>query len=274
MVSFHHDAMNHPIAFVTPARLVALLLAFGVAVGCEALSGGDGQLTQQKVVDISGGDIDCNNDSFVDSECEKCTAEGFVLRVCFEDEFGGFPGGGGGGGPRGPGGGTGGGSPGGSPEPPAPQRAPGACGNSDACIALYEEAKEVYLGGPCCGLDPFLPSRQVFWSGYWNQQRAEWWAKQNGYTTLSQMLEATARGGILARRIESLGQAGHLSWDEAREVWKLLSRRWASLARGDIYLFVDRASPDSLFQTVEYRILRQLEEKGLVRLYYMVELQR
>ena len=91
--------------------------------------------------------------------------------------------------------------------------------------------------------------------GIWNRELAEEFAKTNGKTTLEQ----TAGGKYLdeKRLFPANNPNSPLTGDQAAEVWKNLSRRYAEQASGNAYGFVQGAREGSIFNTVEFPTLSQ-----------------
>lgn len=108
------------------------------------------------------------------------------------------------------------------------------------------------------------PWGRLFWSGEGMQDSAEFWGRWSGAATQEMALESTLRGQLLMQSLQS----GKFTWAETIEVWRLLARRWASDARGDVYVFLRFPKRDGVWATVERPILEELERRGLVRLHF------
>jgi hypothetical protein len=94
------------------------------------------------------------------------------------------------------------------------------------------------------------PSKAVFYSGRGNRELAETFAKQSGKTTL----EMTPGGRWLDQQ-KLFGSDSPLTRAEARQVWSILSKRYADEASGTAIGFVKGSTVDSIFNTVEYDAL-------------------
>ncbi|HWQ51396.1 MAG TPA: hypothetical protein VN369_06275 [Terriglobales bacterium] len=92
----------------------------------------------------------------------------------------------------------------------------------------------------------------VFYSGAGNRARAEAFAKLNGKTTL----EMTP-GGKYFESLKLFDPGSPITKDQAREIWEILSERYAKTASGNVYGFVKGSKPGSIFNTVEYQALQK-----------------
>ncbi len=109
--------------------------------------------------------------------------------------------------------------------------------------ALVEKAKTV---------DVSTGSHQaVFYSGKGNRDRAEAFAQLNGKMTL----EMTP-GGKYFDNLKLFEPGSPITDDQALEIWKILSERYAKAASGNVYGFVKGANPKSIFNTIEYPTLQ------------------
>ncbi len=80
---------------------------------------------------------------------------------------------------------------------------------------------------------------------------AEEFARTNGKTTL----ESTV-GGKYLDDLKLFEEESPLTGDQAAQVWKRLSERYAHSASGNTYGFVKGSNPGSIFNTVEYPTLK------------------
>ena len=92
----------------------------------------------------------------------------------------------------------------------------------------------------------------VFYSGEGNRAQAEAFAQLNGKTTL----EMTP-GGKYFDDLKLFEAGSPLTKTQARDIWKILSERYAKGASGNAYGFVNGANPGSIFNTVEYPALQK-----------------
>ncbi len=92
----------------------------------------------------------------------------------------------------------------------------------------------------------------VFYSGEGNRAQAEVFAQLNGKTTL----EMTP-GGKYFDDLKLFEAVSPLTKAQARDIWKILSERYAKGASGNVYGFVNGANPGSIFNTVEYPALQK-----------------
>jgi hypothetical protein len=92
----------------------------------------------------------------------------------------------------------------------------------------------------------------VFYSGEGNRAQAEAFAQLNGKTTL----EMTP-GGKYFDDLKLFEAGSPLTKAQARDIWKILSERYAKGASGNVYGFVNGANPGSIFNTVEYLALQK-----------------
>ena len=92
----------------------------------------------------------------------------------------------------------------------------------------------------------------VFYSGEGNRVQAEAFAKLNGKTTL----EMTP-GGKYFDELNLFGKDSPLTKPQAREIWSILSERYAKAASGNVYGFVKGSYPESIFNAVEYQALQE-----------------
>ncbi len=92
----------------------------------------------------------------------------------------------------------------------------------------------------------------VFYSGEGNRAQAEAFAQLNGKTTL----EMTP-GGKYFESLKLFDTGSPVTEDQALEIWKILSERYAKSASGNVYGFVKGSRPGSIFNTVEYQALQK-----------------
>ncbi len=92
----------------------------------------------------------------------------------------------------------------------------------------------------------------VYYSGKGNRARAEAFAELNGKTTL----EMTP-GGRYFDSLKLFENGSPVTKDQAYEIWKILSERYAKSASGNVYGFVKGSFPESIFNTVEYPALQR-----------------
>ena len=92
----------------------------------------------------------------------------------------------------------------------------------------------------------------VFYSGEGNRAQAEGFAQLNGKTTL----EMTP-GGKYFESLKLFDPGSPVTEDQALEIWKILSERYAKSASGNVYGFVKGSRPGSIFNTVEYQALQK-----------------
>ena len=92
----------------------------------------------------------------------------------------------------------------------------------------------------------------VYYSGKGNRARAEAFAELNGKTTL----EMTP-GGKYFDSLKLFEDGSPVTKDQAYEIWKILSERYAKSASGNVYGFVKGSFPESIFNTVEYHALQK-----------------
>jgi len=109
--------------------------------------------------------------------------------------------------------------------------------------SLVEKAKSVDVSSGA--------HQAVFYSGEGNRARAEAFAELNGKTTL----EMTP-GGKYFDGLKLFENDSPVTKDQAREIWKILSERYAKSASGNAYGFVKGANPESIFNTKEYPALK------------------
>jgi hypothetical protein len=89
----------------------------------------------------------------------------------------------------------------------------------------------------------------VFWSGRGNRELAEFYASATGKSTL----EMTHGGQYL----DSLKLFDRYSNKQAILPWERLSERFAQGASGGVSAFADTSRPASVFNRIEYPILRE-----------------
>ncbi len=92
----------------------------------------------------------------------------------------------------------------------------------------------------------------VFYSGAGNRTRAEAFAKLNGKMTLEM-----THGGKYFDSLRLFEEGSPVTKDQAYEIWKILSERYAKGVSGNVYGFVKGANPGSIFNTIEYPALQQ-----------------
>lgn len=99
--------------------------------------------------------------------------------------------------------------------------------------------------------------KSVFYSGPGNRKLAEEFAGSDDKTTL----EMTPGGKILDD-LKLFEKGSPLTPEQATQVWKRLSQRYAEQAAGDVYCFVTGARPTGVFTTVELPELRKNRKIG------------
>ena len=96
------------------------------------------------------------------------------------------------------------------------------------------------------------PNTAVFYSGPGNRDLAEAFADMNKKVTL----EKTTGGKFLDDADLFNSETSPLTRSQAREVWSIVSERYAQQASGNTYGFVSGAKPDSIFNSYEYPALQ------------------
>lgn len=115
--------------------------------------------------------------------------------------------------------------------------AKGAAEDTENYSSLLEKAKKV---------DVWTSAHQaVFYSGEGNRALAESFAKLNGKTTLEMTL-----GGKYFESLKLFDSGSPVTEDQALEIWKILSERYAKGASGNVYGFIKGARPGGIFNTV------------------------
>ena len=95
------------------------------------------------------------------------------------------------------------------------------------------------------------PNTATFYSGPGNRALAEQFANANGKTTLEM-----TQGGKYLDDLKLFEQGSPLTGDQASQVWRRLSERYAQGAVGNVYGFVKGSNPESIFNTIEYPALQ------------------
>lgn len=93
---------------------------------------------------------------------------------------------------------------------------------------------------------------KVIYSGKGNRDLAEAFADMNKIVTL----EKTTGGKFLDDADLFNPETSPLTQNQAREVWSIVSERYAQQASGNAYGFVNGADPNSIFNTYEYPALQ------------------
>jgi hypothetical protein len=109
---------------------------------------------------------------------------------------------------------------------------------------LIEKAKTVDLSTGA--------HQAVFYSGKGDRTKAEVFANLNVKTTL----EMTP-GGEYFDGLKLFESSSPVTEKQAREIWRILSERYAKTASGNVYGFVNGSDPGSIFNTVEYPALQR-----------------
>ena len=91
----------------------------------------------------------------------------------------------------------------------------------------------------------------VFYSGPGNRALAEAFARENNKTTLE-----ITEGGKYLDALHLFSNESALTTEQAANVWKKLSERYAQGASGNAYGFVKGSRDGSIFNTVEYPALK------------------
>ena len=91
----------------------------------------------------------------------------------------------------------------------------------------------------------------IFYSGPGNRELAEAFAKINGKTTLEM-----TNGGKYLDELQLFADKSILTKEQAADVWKKLSERYAKGSSGNVYGFVEGSWEGSIFNTVEYPALK------------------
>lgn len=91
----------------------------------------------------------------------------------------------------------------------------------------------------------------VFYSGPGNRALAEAFARENNKTTLE-----ITEGGKYLDDLHLFSNESALTTEQAANVWKKLSERYAQGASGNAYGFVKGSRDGSIFNTVEYPALK------------------
>ena len=104
------------------------------------------------------------------------------------------------------------------------------------------------------------PNSATFYSGPGNRALAEEFALTNGKTTL----EMTS-GGKYLDDLQLFGSGSPLTQEEATNVWARLSARYAQNASGNTYGFVAGSRAESIFNTIEYKMLQ--ENKNVTNIF-------
>ena len=120
----------------------------------------------------------------------------------------------------------------------------GTTKSAEAYSSLAEKAKSADVSTSA--------NQAVFYSGDGNRAQAEVFAQLNGKTTL----EMTP-GGKYFDDLKLFEADSPLTKAQARNIWKILSERYAKGASGNVYGFVNGANPGSIFNTVEYLALQK-----------------
>ena len=128
---------------------------------------------------------------------------------------------------------------------------PSECRRFSCCTRLFRNAEvaPVNVGN----------GRAVFWSGDANKQKAIDAAYAEDRMTLAMRLADSPAGEDILTNIDSCGTPL-----ARRQVWAVVSARFADEARGQVVLFVDGAHPDSIYIRVEAPILWRLNQQGLI----------
>lgn len=93
--------------------------------------------------------------------------------------------------------------------------------------------------------------KSVFYSGPGNRKLAEQFALSDDKTTL----EMTS-GGKYLDDLKLFEKGSPVTSEQATQIWKRLSQRYAEQAAGDVYCFVTGARPTGVFTTVELPALK------------------
>ncbi len=93
-------------------------------------------------------------------------------------------------------------------------------------------------------------NQAVFYSGPGNRLLAEQFAKENSKLTL----EMTP-GGKYLDDLKLFDSNSPLTGEQANEIWRMLSKRYAENASGTAFGFTHGSSADSIFNTIEYPAL-------------------
>ncbi|MDD3139996.1 MAG: hypothetical protein PHX08_13605 [Lachnospiraceae bacterium] len=96
------------------------------------------------------------------------------------------------------------------------------------------------------------PNTATFYSGKGNRELAEEFAKTNGKTTLEM-----TQGGKYLDDLKLFADDSALTKEQAADVWKRLSERYAEGTSGNAYGFTEGAREGSIFNTVEYPTLQK-----------------
>lgn len=89
----------------------------------------------------------------------------------------------------------------------------------------------------------------VFYSGPGNRAKATAFANESGKYTLEM-----TKGG---KYLDSLNLYNKFPKNQADEVWRKMSRRYAQNASGNVYGFVNGADKTGIFEMIEYPTLQQ-----------------
>jgi hypothetical protein len=95
------------------------------------------------------------------------------------------------------------------------------------------------------------PNSAVFYSGPGNRDLATSYANANGASTIEM-----TKGGSWLDNEQLFGKDSALTPDQADQVWRTASERYASGASGDVTAFTEGARPTGVFNTVEYPALQ------------------